>query len=168
MLQIKITFIAILISEVLINSCGVSRKNEQLNNSVDYSGPPTLVYKTRKDYYKNVPVSLSVDKSKIVSYPAISDVYYQGKLSYPTKLENGYLLDNRGINTNTAFLSLTYEEYSKLKKVPKLSEMYSLIIDKNPLLVLYNLGNRYRFNNEIKKLNEIIKSNKLKYFKRLK
>lgn len=151
-----------------MNSCGVSRKNNQPLNTVDYSGPSTLVYKTRKDYFKNVPVTLSEDKSKIVSYPAISDVYYKGQLAYPTKLEKGYLLDNRGININTAFLSLTYEEYIKLKDVPKLSELYSLIIDKDPFTELYNCGNRYKFKDEINELNEIIKSDKLKDFKKLK
>ena len=167
-MQLNISIIAILISGLLMNSCGVSRKNNQSSNTIDYSGPPTLVYKTRKDYFKNVPVSLSEDKSKIVSYPAISDIYYKGQLAYPTKLEKGFLLDNRGINTNTAFLSLTYEDYSKLKEVPKLTELFAMIIDKEPFTELYNCGNRYNFKDEITELNEIIKSDKLNEYKKLK
>lgn len=160
--------ITLLISGLLMSSCGLCKKNKPSSSTVDYAGPSTLVYKTRKDYYNNVPVTLSEDKSKIVNYPATSDVYYKGKLAYPTKLEKGYLLDNRGINTNTAFLSLTYEEYIKLKEVPALSDLYALIIDKDPIKELYNCGNRYKFKDEINELNEIIKSNKLKEFKKIK
>ena len=83
-------------------------------------------------------------------------------------MEKGFLLDNRGINTNTAFLSLTYEDYSKLKEVPKLTELFAMIIDKEPFTELYNCGNRYNFKDEITELNEIIKSDKLNEYKKLK
>ncbi|MCX6233157.1 MAG: hypothetical protein NT175_00315 [Bacteroidetes bacterium] len=165
--QIKKSLIDVILSGLIISSCGVSRDNQQKSETVDYSGTPTLIYKTKKDYYNNVPVILSADKSKIVNYPAISDVYFKGVLAYPFQLADGYLLDNRGINENTAFLKYTYEEYSKLKELPKLTDLYSFIIDKEPFVELYNCGNRYRFKDEIAELNEIIKSNKLKDYKRL-
>src|ERR1044071_4992028 len=72
-------------------------------------GPPAIVYKTKADYSNYVPVILSEDKSKIVSYPDPKDV----QSAAPVKLKNGYLLDNRGINKNVAFLRWTYEEYKK-------------------------------------------------------
>ena len=99
--------------------------------------PPVVVYKTTKDYSKNVAVTLSEDKKKIVSYPAPSDVSAR---SYPTALHKGYWLDNRGISSNTAFLSITYEEYAKLKKSPNLEELYSMIVDKNPIKRMYICG----------------------------
>ncbi len=122
-------------------------------------GPSAMVYKTKKDYSENVPVMLSADGSKIVSYPSLKDVYYKGKLAYPSKLNDGYLLDNRGIAINVAFLSITYEKYSQLKSVPLLVELYEMIIDKDPLTELYNCGNRYRFKDEVKDLNQLIKGN---------
>src|SRR5580693_4313855 len=73
-------------------------------SAVNYASPSAVIYKTKGDYSKNVPVTLSDDKSKIVSYPAVQDIYYKGALAYPTPLAKGYWLDNRGINVNSAFL----------------------------------------------------------------
>jgi len=136
--------------------------------NVSYKGAQAVIYQTKADYSKNVPVTLSDDKTQIVSYPAPSDVYYQGQLAYPTKLEKGYLLDNRGITPNSAFLKLTYEEYSKLKEVPSLSELYKLIIDKDPFTSIYSLGQRGRFTNELDDINQIIKNGQLTSYKKLK
>jgi hypothetical protein len=112
---------------------------------VDFSDPATLVYKTKADYTQHVPVTLSDDKTKIIAYPAPKDLYTNGKLAYPTRLSNGYFLDNRGINLNTAFLKMTYTQYSQLKEVPPLKELYQQIIDKDPLTELCNCGNRLQF-----------------------
>lgn len=71
-----------------------------------------------------------------VSYPVPSDVYYQAKLAFPTRLMNEYLLDNRGINENVTFLSYTYEEYSKLAKAPAAEDLLCKIIHNNPLMEL--------------------------------
>jgi len=116
-----------------------------------YALPPIIVYKTTKDYSKNVAVTLSDDKTRIVSYPAPSDVSAR---SYPTALSKGYWLDNRGISQNTAFLSITYEEYAKLKKAPKLEELYAMIIDKNPIKKMYLCG---RGSSTVSELNALIK-----------
>ena len=72
---------------------------------------PVIVYKTRANFYNMVPVTLNQDKDRIVSYPAPSDLYFEGELALPGKLKKGYLLDRRGINVNTVFTSFTYEEY---------------------------------------------------------
>ena len=82
--------------------------------SPDFSaGPPTIIYKTRADYSNNVPIILSEDKTVILSYPAPADLKPDGAFSTPTLLKNGYLLDNRGVNANVAFLKMSYQEYSK-------------------------------------------------------
>lgn len=119
--------------------------------------PPVLVYKTWKDYFDKVPIILNNNKNIIVSYPHPRDVFYKGKLAYPTKLSNGYLLDNRGLNKNVAFTKYTYEEYSKLASPPNIDTLFNSIIDNNPLLELYNCGSRYSFKNDVKELNRIIK-----------
>ena len=123
--------------------------------------PPAIVYKTTKDYSKYVPVTLSKDRTQIVAYPAPQDVYFEGKLAYPTPLKNGYWLDNRGINDYTAFLDITYEEYSKMKKAPSLKKMYKSIKDKNPIQEIYHLGD----NRDLSHLNNIIARGELKNHK---
>lgn len=125
-------------------------------------GPSTIIYKTKEDYNKLVPIILSDDKTKIISYPHPSDIYVSGEYSYPTELKEGYLLDNRGINKNVAFLNITYEDYSKLERVPTMDELYKMILDVDPLSEIYNCGNRYTFKNEISDLNRLIENDGLK------
>lgn len=143
-------------------------KTKNVNTNVSYAGEPTIVYKTRNDYSKNVPVTLNATHTEIVAYPSPKDVYYKGKLALPTALDNGYLLDNRGIGLNTAFLKLTYEEYSKLEQAPPMTEMLKMITDNDPITELYNLGDRSRFKNEVAEINELISKDALKKFKKIK
>ena len=123
------------------------------------AGPPGVVYKTTKDYSCNVPVGLSADGTHIVSYPAVSDV--RG-LPYPTPLADGYLLDNRGIGRNVAFLSYTYEEYAALPATPSPEELMEKVIDKHPLLEIHFLGNRYQYKDITRELNERIEAGELR------
>ena len=120
-----------------------------------------IVYKTKADYNNYIPVILSDNKIEIISYPAPSDVVSTNKLLKPTPLNNGYLLDNKGINRNVAFVKITYEEYAKFQNVPSLKELLSLIIDKNPLLEIYDCGIRTNLIDDIKKINNLIDRNKL-------
>lgn len=136
--------------------------------SVSAPSPPCIVYKTKADYFKNIPVILSEDKARIVSYPDVKDVYYKGEFAYPTALKDGFLLDNRGIDQNVAFLSLTYEEFSKMEKTPAAGELYDLIVDKDPLEVMYKCGNRIDYRDIKNELNEIISDGRLGSFAKLK
>ena len=120
--------------------------------------PPIIVYKTTKDYSKNVAVTLSEDKKRIVAYPAPTDV---SERSYPTALQKGYWLDNRGISPNTAFLSITYEEYAKLKKTPSLDELYKMIVATDPIKKMYLCGRGTTHDGIISEMNALIK----KHFK---
>lgn len=121
-------------------------------------GPKAIVYKTRKDYSRFVPVTLDETRSHIISYPAPTDIYYEGKLAVPTQLNNGYWLDNRGIGPNAAFTDYTYEEYSKLKEAPSLEILEKRIIDRNPITEYWNCGLRTSYTDEVNQLNEVIKS----------
>ncbi len=133
---------------------------------LNFSGQPTFVYKTKADYTQNVPVTLSDDKSQIIAYPAPQDLYNNDKLAYPTPLSDGYLLDNRGINAHTAFLKMTYVQYSKLKELPPLKDLYQQIIDKDPFTDLCNCGNRLQFQSDAD-IDFLVK-NQLKDCKRIK
>src|ERR1039458_8963912 len=111
-----------------ILSCKTNQKAVQTNtdNKQDFTpqyipGPHVVVYKTKANYNNLVPVELTDDKTKIVSYPDPKDVKTENGYSLPSSLNNGYLLDNRGIGKNAAFLKITYEEYAKLQTLPTLT-----------------------------------------------
>ena len=82
-------------------------------------------------------------------------------MAYPTKLNNDYLLDNAGINSNVAYLSITLEEYSQLKGPPSIDSLIKLIIDNDPLSEIYYCGNRLNKGVDISFLNKIIKDKNL-------
>lgn len=129
----------------------------------DFSpGPAAIVYKTKADYSKLVPVTLSDDKTEIISYPHPKDIQVGDSFQYPTQLANGYWLDNRGVSKNTVFIKLNYEAYSKLTEAPSLGELYALIIDKDPFIEICNCGNKNAFSNVSEQLNGLIKAKRLK------
>lgn len=105
--------------------------------------PPAILYKTKKDYSKNVPIAMNGAKNVIVSYPAPIDLKRGDELAYPTALIQGYYLDNLGIGPNVVYTSYTYEEYSKLGEVPTIDDLMNHIIDKYPLVEMYKT-NEYR------------------------
>ncbi len=157
----KIIHSSLLLSFFIAMLFSCASRNKSPN--MDYSGPPTMIYKLRNpDYYKLIPVELSEDKKTITSYPAISDIYKDGKFAYPVNLTKGYFLDNRGVGANTALLKLNYEEYSKLQPGFTAFDLFTMIQDIHPFVALYNCGNRYRFKNEVEELNQMIKKNNLR------
>lgn len=143
-------------------------KTKQVATTASKVAEKALVYKTKADYSNYIPVTLSSDKKSIVAYPSPSDVFYEGKLAKPTALVNDYWLDNRGVGVNTAFLKITYEDYSKLKDAPQLSEMMQMILDADPILELYVLDNKAKYKDNPDELNKIIKKGGLKKIERLK
>lgn len=163
--------VILIVSVLVINSCSTPKKNKISAEAKETDkdkvmlnfkeGPQTFIYKTKQDYNKFVPITLSDDKSEIISYPHPKDIFYNGDLAYPTELKGGYLLDNRGINSHVAFINITYEDYSKMESAPSLEELYAMILDKNPLVEMYNCGNRFTFKNGIADLNKLIENNGL-------
>jgi hypothetical protein len=131
-------------------------------------GPPALVYKTRGDYLNLVPVQLSEDKTSIVSYPHPEDLTGSTGYLVPLLLQKGYLLDRKGIGKNVAFLIMSYTDYANLQNPPSLEELDKLILDRDPLLEMYDCGIITTFADPVKDLNSIIKHRKLKNYKRLK
>jgi len=155
----------ILFTMLMLTNCHCSRitaKSTPLDQNairtVSAATPPALVYKTRKNYSQYIPVTMNVEKTRIVSYPHPTDIYYKGKLAYPTFLNKGYLLDNRGIGPNVVFLDYTYDAYSRLKEPLTMEQLISHLLDKNPLLELWNCGPRPGFKDEVKELNILIEN----------
>lgn len=160
--------IIILVSLIALYRCGANTKLEKDTEKIKFKfipdfnvGKHTFVYKTRKNFNDNIPVLLSEDKTKIISYPHPLDVTVENILVIPTKLKNGYLLDNKGISKNAAFISIKYDAFSKMKNAPSYDVLYSLIIDKDPITELYDCGNKIAFDDELSQLNHMIKNNSL-------
>ncbi len=177
MKRTSLNLFILLLAGIVILSCNKSickaqkkenNQNNQNNQVVGVATPPLLVYKTKADYFQYVPVTLSEDKTQIVSFPDIKDIYYRGKLAYPTKLNKGYLIDNRGINKNAAFLSITYEDYSKLEKTPSAEKLMGMLLDNDPLVELYDCGMRMKYKNPAEEINKFIDSEELNKFKKIK
>jgi len=148
-------------------SC-VSTRDIDYSN-VDYSGPPTMIYKLKNDYTKLVPVRLNEEKTKIVSYPAPKDLFNkEGELRFPVPLAKGYFLDEIGVAENTAYISISIDEYAHLIHAPTADSLFQLIVDKDPFKRMYNLGNRKQYINHHELVKEIVESGKYRKFKSLK
>lgn len=160
----------LIILAISIMACQGSKKSSSENNTIEPSDviedievvnrdvPIAMIYKTIADFYENIPVIMDDEKNEIISYPSPSDIYYNDKLSKPSKLKNGYLLDKRGINKNVVFLTYTYQDYSKMSNTPSMSDMKKHIKEKYPLVELINCGKRNQYKDEIKDLNELIEA----------
>ncbi len=173
MLKLLKLFIMLFLSCLFLVSCTkkVSPQGSSSSPKMKQAAIPSapcIIYKTKTDYSRYVPVMLSEDKKTIVSYPDIKDIYYKGNLSYPTTLTDGFLLDNRGIGPDVAFLSITYKAYQDLTKTPSIGELMKLILDKDPILEMFQCGYRSQYSDPEKELNNIISSGNLKNCKRLK
>ncbi len=118
--------------------------------------PPVIVYKTRKDYNNLVPVTLDATGTEIAAYPAPSDLRRGDSYAVPTVLDNGYLLDNRGISVHTAFTSYTYEEYAAMEASPSPEDLKAHIIDKNPFVELWHCGQANQYKDKVAELNRLI------------
>lgn len=163
-------FSSVLIIIAMTSSCCSTKKtvNSQTGQAVSMPGPKVIIYQTSKDYSMFVPVILSDDKATLVSYPDIKDVYFDGELAYPTKLNQGYLLDNRGISKNVAFINLTYEQYAKLDKTPDAVQLMEMIVDKDPIRKMYSCGIRSSFKEIEAELNSKIDKGDFSSFTKIK
>lgn len=155
----RIILLGVVIILNTLLSC-VSTKKVADYEPVFEQGPPVIVYKTRADYNDKVPVLLSADFKTIVGYPDPMDLKDgEGGLMLPVGLRDGYLLDNKGIQVNTAFLSISYQDYAALTVIPSLDSLNSLIIDRTPFTEIWNCGSRaYLPQNSKDALNKMIKN----------
>lgn len=127
---------------ILLTSCGSSQYLDSTH--------AVVVYKTKKNYNHQVAVTLNTDKTTVISYPDPSDI--RSFKPYPIHLRSKYLLDQRGIDSNVAFLKLSYRQYSKLKVAPEPNFILSnLILDNDPILE-FHIIEKYPPNSDVKQL----------------
>ena len=98
--------------------------------------PKAMVYRTNGDYFDNVPVTLNVDRTKVLSYPAPTDL---SEHSLPVRLPNGWLLDRRGVGPYSVFTSYTYKEYMALPQAPSSEEILAHVIPDSEVTGLVEL-----------------------------
>lgn len=88
--------------------------------------PAAVIYRTAgADCADLVPVTLNSERTAVVSYPAPTDIT---PAATPVPLADGWLLDRRGIGSNTAFTRWTYAEYAAMKTAPSPAEILSNIV----------------------------------------
>ncbi|MEK6478325.1 hypothetical protein WJR50_12345 [Catalinimonas sp. 4WD22] len=128
---------------------------------------PLIVYKTQEDYSDYVPVKLSKDGSRILSFPAPQDLKSGEQLLRPILLKQGYWLDQQGVSPTTAFLQMTYEEYAALESPLAPQQLMDQILVKSPFVEMYYCGRVTDFKDVRKEINEAIRKDKLKSFQAL-
>lgn len=112
-------------------------KAETILTGSSHARPSAIVYRTSRDYSRNVAVTLDATRTRIASYPDPADV--RNGSATPLNLGNGYWLDRRGIGPSTAFLDITYDEYAALTKAPSPDSLISHVIDSAPFTDMYIL-----------------------------
>ncbi len=85
---------------------------------------------------------MSVDKTRIISFPDPKDIRIDGNFTYPDELVDGYLLDKRGINEHAAFLKFTYEDYYNMDNIPTAERLMNYILDDDPFIEIYDAGKK--------------------------
>jgi len=168
-MKVSRIFIALFSLALLaLSSCCVCKKQGHQQASIaQLPGPQVIIYQTKKDCSKLVPVILSDDKKSVISYPDIRDIVQNGKYPYPTPLNNGFYLDNRGISANVAFIRLSYEEYAALPSTPTADELYGMILYKDPVRKMYACGLKNKFTDLEKELNAAIDAGNFSSFTRI-
>jgi len=142
--------------------------------------PGFSVYKTKTDYFFNVPITPYEDfyHTYEINENCPCLTLYKGKYYYNERcrLINGYVVDS-GCGVDSNFTSLSFDTYIREKLSPLFNQgasnprVISSIIDREPFVEFYysekNLEDKNGFT--ISDLNQLIKENQLeKYFKRLK
>lgn len=82
--------------------------------------PQAIAYKTSAPVADYVPVTVNADRTEIVAYPAPGDITSNSR---PVPLDDGWLLDRRGVSSKTAFTSYTYAEYAALQSAPSREQL---------------------------------------------
>ena len=136
----------------------VSCKTSRVQSAMPEEDARLIVYRTRTDLYRQVPITLNEAKDRVISFPAPSDLYFEGELALPVKLNDGYLLDRRGIGPHTVFTSFTYKEYSRMDAPPSTQELLDSVIDADPFESIYDCGKAGSYQNLLEELNSKIEA----------
>ena len=111
--------------------------------------PHVCIYRMRADYANLVPITLDGTRTKVVAYPAPTDLNETQK---PVPLGNGWYWDRRGVSAGTAFTDFTYEQYADLPEAPSHAELLRHVKDRFPIVELWDCGTQARTTDDLKAL----------------
>jgi hypothetical protein len=165
-------YLLALVAFALVASCKTSQPTQALastenqsqmteKQSINMALPSTFIYKTKADYSQLVPVLVSSETKVIYSYPDKKDLLVDGKLRLPSPLLDGYLLDNKGISKDAAFLKLTYAQYVALEQTPSSKELQEMVLDYEPFIELYECKKTIGADAKVYYFNQLIKQGQL-------
>lgn len=139
--MLKLKFIStIILVFILISGCKSGSQNitvcpEETEGAVAML-PQAIIYRTQGDYRLNVPITLDASKTKVVSFPAPTDI---SSAVAPIELVDGWMLDRRGISPNSVFTSYLYDEYAQLAAPPTIHQLLESIINFEPFTEIRRL-----------------------------
>jgi hypothetical protein len=183
----KSTFLKISVFILLFSFIGAGcKKDEEDLSYLDYTKsfyggmPGFAIYKTKKDYFFNVPIRPYLDsfQSPELDEKSASIILYKGKYynSGCYRLDDNYVLSG-GINFDYYFTSLSYDEYIREKLSPLYNQdapnpkVIDAIIDRDPFTEYYHSQGSFdgKAGITIAEINQLIKEKKLeKYFTKIK
>lgn len=153
---------------ILLVHCGSAPKEASNPHFQKGITKRVIIYKTKYNYYNFVPVTMNKDKTEIMSYPAKEDLVLDSMFTLPIPLEGGYMLDKRGINSQTAFLNMPYLEYYQMKEIPRVDSLFTMIKDADPFEEIYDCGAATDYSDLVKELNQKITEKDFSKFKKIK
>lgn len=118
---------------------------------------PQIIYKTKANYSQLVPIQMNAEKTKIVGFPAPSDLKSNGELQIPIALDDGYFYDRRGLSKNSVFLNNSYAEYAAFSKTPSLAELKAWVLDEDPFLEIYSCP-QLKQGSDLESMNALVQS----------
>ena len=121
-----------------------------------------VVYKAPKRFRDHVPVVLSSDKKKVVSYPDPADIRAGGNYVLPALLHKGFMTGGYGIGSNSVFLQYTFNEYASLTHTPSPEELLKKVIRRGTVKEVCNCGLLIHGDHTIDTLNKWIDQGLLK------
>jgi hypothetical protein len=182
----KTTILKICVFLLVISTFGTGCEKEEdlsyLDNTKEfYAGMPGFsIYKTRKDYFFNVPIR---PYEGFFQSPEFNDksaqiTFYNGKYYYNERyrLINDYVVDT-GVGFDFYFTSLSFDTYIREKLSDEFNQgatnpkVINSIIDRDPFTEFYHSQESFdgKAGITIAEINQLIKEKNLeKYFKKLK
>lgn len=178
---LKLSFITLLLA-IMGAGCKKEEDLSYLDENIKFypTTPGFSVYKTKKDYFFNVPISpyMNTYHTPEIKENSMYITMYKGNYYYNERcrLINGYVVDS-ACGDDSYFTSLSFDTYIREKLSPEFNQgapnpkVISSIIDQDPFVEFYysekNVESKNGFT--ISELNQLIKENQLeKYFKKLK
>lgn len=153
---IRIILLTIVSFTLLLFSC-------EKNNGKQALEPPPCVFKFKegRDYPNLVYVCLNDEKTHIIGYSTYNDIKWDTISDIIDIYKNYYFAPQGGIicDINTAYLSITIDEYEHIDDTITIDYMEKLIIDKDPFAEYYVDENNYLVYDENSKDNYWLKEN---------